>query len=244
MGKILDNLNEKFSSSGDLISESIKNIDLNLATGGGVESKPLYPVVKIKTEINSETNKKVISSFEFIEGVVPLDITGAKLIVIEEYQDSYATYTMALNALLCYKEDDDTGAIELSDVFAFDEYRFELSQDKKTIVGVNAVHYELQSIFDSEYETQTVSDMWTLNGWWHDYVIVSDENFEEIERIKYDYVIGLSERWYADYNRGFYSLRLGDENLYTQITVIYPNKSDPNSYVEFRNGDVLWKWNY
>ncbi len=233
MGKILNNLNEKFSSSGNLISESIKNIDLNMGDG---ESKPLYPVVKIK-----RTEGATEISFEFIEGVVPLDDMGVKLIAIDEYESSSGTHTQSSNALLCYKEDEETWSTELSDIFAFNRYKLELSQDKKTVVGINRVRYELQSIFDNEYETQTVSDMWVLDPWWHDYIILYNDSYVETERTQYYKITGAPERWYRDNDRGFYSFRVADGLETPQVTVIYPDKHDPNSYVEFDNGDVLWK---
>lgn len=52
MGKILDNLNEKFSSSGNLISESIKNIDLNSITSDSSGDENLFTTVEIELNVS------------------------------------------------------------------------------------------------------------------------------------------------------------------------------------------------
>lgn len=130
MGKILDNLNEKFSSSGNLISESIKNIDLNSVIGdNGGESKPLYPVVKIIVDENNT------STVEFIEGIIPLDAKNVELICIKEYNSGYAELAPTV---LCYMQDEETYESILSSVFVGNNpsFELELSQDKKSIIGI------------------------------------------------------------------------------------------------------------
>lgn len=130
MGKILDNLNEKFSSSGNLISESIKNIDLN--SGKNDNSKSLYPIVKM---IFSDIDSLSPTSIEFVEGIIPLDAKNVELICIKEYDNGY---TKLAPSILCYMQDEETYELILSSIFVGSNpsFELELSQDKKSVIGI------------------------------------------------------------------------------------------------------------
>lgn len=85
MGKILDNLNEKFLSSGNLISESIKNIDLNSVTGGSGEES--QEVMEIWVAYDEETGDPYISKFDRNGVNVMRNFKANVHIVDGEYQD-------------------------------------------------------------------------------------------------------------------------------------------------------------
>ncbi len=96
MGKILDNLNTKFQTTGNKIHESIENIDLSL----GGESKPLFTTIEVTYPTEDVSDEEIRNpEIKIIQGLTN-DYIQYKIIYGEEIENDgpYPTLHLSLGS--------------------------------------------------------------------------------------------------------------------------------------------------